>query len=145
MNNFTEAVQSKTSAELLKMVYEFDEWGPEMPDAVEQQLSTREILPEDLTIYKKEKIETENSALTQGQEASLFGQITGWLTVFGFFGIAIGYNYAFAKLKGRYSGKEYFKYNEQSRKNGKNLFYASLLLTSLAVLYRIISRSGTNL
>lgn len=145
MSNFDETVQNKPDAELLKMVYEFDLWSSEMLSAVERELSKREILPADLATYKQEKIEKEDMELSKGKEASLAGQIIGWLTCFGLLGIAIGYNYAFSKVKGKYSAEQYFKYNENSRKNGKNLFYASTLLSALAILYKIITRSGTNI
>jgi hypothetical protein len=45
MNDFRETVQNKLNDELLKMVYGFDEWSPEMLKAVEDELSKRNIYP----------------------------------------------------------------------------------------------------
>ena len=45
MNNFTETVQNKSNEELLKMVYQFEEWSPEMLEAVEDELLKRKNLP----------------------------------------------------------------------------------------------------
>jgi hypothetical protein len=137
--NFTESVQEKSDAELLKMVYEFDQWSPEMLSAIESELSVRKILPNDINTRKQELIKIESAQLSQGKEASLFGQILGWLTVFGFLGIAIGYNYAFSKIKSKYSDNLFYKYNEDSRKRGKVLFTCSIFLTIAAILYKVIS------
>ena len=145
MNNFNEAAQSKSNTELLKMVYEFDEWSPEILNAVEQELLNRKILPTDLVLYKQNKIEMEDTELSKGKEAGLTGQIIGWLTVFGILGFAIGYNYAFSKVRSKYSAKQYFKYNDDSRKNGKYLFYTSLFLSAIVILYKVITLEGTGI
>jgi len=138
VNHFTEIIQSKPDGELLKMVYAFDEWSPEMLSAVEAELLKRNILPDDIQSRKKVLIQAEKEQLITGKQASLFGQIIGWLTVFGLFGIGIGYHYAFSKVRSKYTQDEYFKYNESSRKNGSYLFYTSLLLTSALLLYRML-------
>jgi hypothetical protein len=86
-------------------------------------------------------LDKEDAQLSRGKEASPFGQIIGWLTVFGFLGIAIGYNYAFSKIKSKYSSKVYYKYNEDSRTRGRYLFIISIFLTSLTILYKLIRLS----
>src|SRR6266540_2298531 len=129
MTNFIEVVQTKSNDELLKMVYEFDQWNPEMLTVVEKELLDRKILPNDISSRKQELIDIEDAQLSEGKEASLFGQIIGWLTVFGFLGIAIGYNYAFSKIKSKYSDKVFYKYNKDSRTRGRYLFSISIFLT----------------
>jgi hypothetical protein len=145
MNDFRETVQHKSNDELLKMVYGFDEWSPEMLKAVEDELSQRNILPDDINTRKQQLIEIEEAQLVKGKQASPFGQIVGWLTIFGLFGILIGYHYAFSKARSKYTGKEYFKYNETSRKNGSYLFYTSICLSGIAIFYKIISANGANI
>ena len=145
MNDFKETVQNKSNDELLKMVYGFDEWSPEMLKAVEDELSKRNILPNDITTRKQQLIENEEGQLVKGKQASPFGQIVGWLTVFGLFGILIGYHYAFSKARSKYTDKKYFKYNEASRKNGSYLFYTSICLSAIAIFYKIISANGANI
>lgn len=135
---FREALIEKSNTELLKMVYEFDTWSPNMLTAVETELSTRNILPPDIADTKKKLIEQERRELSKGKEASLVGLIIGWLTVFGFFGIIIGYNFAYGKNKSKYTGDDYFKYDETSRENGTKLFYTSLLLTSIGLIYKFV-------
>jgi hypothetical protein len=139
MTDFSELVQNKSNSELLKMAYEFDGWSPGMLSAVENELLKRKILPGDIADRKKKMADGEDKELSRGQEASLVGQVVGWLTVFGIFGIAIGYTYAFSKVKGKYSDKSYFKYNEDSRKNGIYLFYTSIVLSIVAILYKLVT------
>jgi len=137
MTDFREAVTSKSNEELLKMVYEFDKWNAEMLTAVEQELAHRNILPADISSRKKQLAEAEDAQLSAGKEASPFGQILGWLTVFGPVGLVIGYNYAFSKATCKYSTKTYFKYNEETRKRGRFLMIASIFVMVVLILARV--------
>jgi hypothetical protein len=139
MNNFNETVKSKTNNELLVMVYEFDRWSPEMLLAIENELVNRDILPTDIKDKKQKMIDAEEIELSKGREASLLGQIVGWLTVFGLLGIYIGYNYTFSKVRSKYSDKVFFKYDDNSRKNGSYLFYTSIVLSAIGLLYKFMS------
>ena len=136
MNQFENIVKSKSDEELLKMVYEFDLWKQDMLYAIENELTYRGILPTDINEVKQQKIEEEDIILTKGKEASLLGQILGWLTVCGVLGIYIGYNYTFSKVKSKYTNKEYFVYDEYSRKIGAYIFNTSLVVTTIIILYR---------
>ena len=144
MSDFSQAIQTKTNEELLKMVYGFDEWSPEMLSAVEAELSKRNLLPNDITLRRQQLIEVEEAELKEGRQAGFFGQIMGWLTVLGLLGIAIGYHYAFSKVASKYADKEYFRYNEASRRNGTYLFYTSICLSAMTILYRLIIADGVN-
>lgn len=138
---YIDTVKSKPNDELLKMVYEFETWSPEMLQAVEKELATRSILPDDVNDRRQVLIDQEKIELENGKEASLFGLAIGWLTVFGLLGIGIGYNYAFSKTRSKYTETVYFEYSENSRKNGTYLFYTSLILSSIAVIYKLFSRT----
>lgn len=138
MDSFYEIVKSKSDNELLEMVYELEKWSSEMLRVVEEELSYRKILPRDINIRKQQLIELDDVKLMTGKKATTLGQVVGWLTVFGILGIFIGYNYAFSKTTSAYSGKEYFKYDEESRQNGKWLFYCAIILSAVAVLYRAL-------
>lgn len=139
INNFQEIVKGKSNDELLKIVYQFQEWSPEMLEAVEQELSKRNILPSDISEKKQQAAGNEKVQLIKGKEASLVGQIIGWIGVFGILGIFIGYYYAFAKVRGKYTDEQYFKYDESSRKNGSYLFYTSICLSVIAIFYKMIT------
>jgi len=138
-NNFQEIVANKSNDELLKIVYQLDQWSGEMLEAIEHELAIRNILPADLNVRKPQLAEAEEEELMKGKEASLFGQIAGWVTVFGFFGIFIGHYYAFSKVRSKYTDKQYFRYNEASRKIGSYLFYSSMCLSVIAIFYKMIT------
>jgi hypothetical protein len=138
MNDFNESLQNRSNDELLKTVYEFDLWSPDMLAAAEKELSTRGILPDDIADRKKQLADAEEEELSKGREASTAGLIIGWITVFGILGLIIGYNYAFSKQRNKYSGKIYFKYDKKSRNNGAILFYTSVVLSIIAILYAIL-------
>jgi len=139
MDHFIDQVRIKPDEELLKMVYEFDDWSPAMLSAVETELLKRNILPLDIHLKKQKLIEKEDIELSKGRKASVIGQVVGWITVFGFLGIYIGYNYAFSKVKSKHTGKEYFKYDPESRKNGSFLFYIATALLFVFIFYRLIT------
>ena len=138
MNKFIEIANEKSDNDLLSIVYEFDQWSPEMLEAVESELSKREILPTDINTRRQELIEIEDMELSKGKEASVLWLIVGWLTVFGFLGIYIGYNFSYSKIKSKYTNISYFEYNEKSREYGSYLFNTSLLCLLLGIIYTVI-------
>lgn len=135
INKFLPVVQNKTDDELLVIVYEFLNWDAEMLEAVEEELRKRNILPVDISERKQELIEIEEVELTQGKEASFAGQLFGWLGVLGFIGFFIGYYYTFSKVKSKYTGKEYYKYDKDSRETGRYIFYVSVSAFIISILY----------
>jgi hypothetical protein len=80
--------------------------------------------------------EIENEQLLQGKEASILGQVVGWLTVLGILGIFIGHYYRFSKVRSKYSGNQYYRYNEHSRRNGSYLFCTAIILLTLEIIYK---------
>lgn len=136
-NRFTETIEHKSDDELLQMVYEFDEWSPEMRTAVEAELGERKILPDDISIRKQLIIDEEDELLSKGTAASLGGQVFGWVFVLGLLGLYIGYNYAYSKVRSKYTGKKYFEYDESSREVGSYIFYTSIVAFILGLLYAL--------
>jgi hypothetical protein len=139
MEHFKEIVKKKTNPELQKIVYAFAEWSPEMLQAAQDELARRGALPDDLEQKKAKLIEEEDALLTEGRDASAMGIIAGWISVLGLLGIFIGYHYAFSKTTSIYTKKSYYKYNSSSRKNGKALFYVSMIAIGAIILYRLQS------
>ena len=137
MEQFTAIVKKKTNPELLKMVYEFTVWSPEMLQAVQNELERRDALPKDIDEKKQELIRKEDEELSTGKEASAMGVIAGWICVTGLLGIYIGYQYGYSKRRSVYTQKVYYTYNESSRKNGQTLFFASTILSVVAIIYTI--------
>ena len=138
-NQFKETVQLKPNDELLKMVYEFDEWSPEMLLTIETELNKRNILPNDIGMRKQQATIEEDEVLSIGKSASLGGQIFGWVFVLGLIGLYIGYNYAYAEVRSKYTGKKYFEYDEASREVGSYIFYTSIVAFILSFMYVIVT------
>jgi hypothetical protein len=138
-------VQSKTDDELLSMVYEFDQWSPEMLLTVESELSRRNILPADINTRRQELVAEEEKELLQGKEASAAGLIIGWLTVLGLWGLYAGYNYSHSKIRSKYTGKLYYEYDEDSRNKGAILFYTAIAALVLSIMYLIVKLNSTSL
>ena len=141
-NRFESIVKEKTNEELLTTVYQFDQWDSEMLQAIEDELQNRQILPNDISERKQKIIDKDTADLEQGKEASLAGQIFGWLGVLGILGLIIGYNYAFTKSKSKYTGKKYYKYDEPSRDTGTYIFYISLTIFVLYFFYKLATFRG---
>lgn len=138
-NPFTETVQLKSNDELLKMVYEFDEWSLEMLLTIETELNKRNILPDDIGLRKQQATIEEDEVLLNGKPASLGGQIFGWVFVLGLIGLYVGYNYTHAKVRSKYTGKKYFEYDESSREVGSYIFYTSIVAFILSFMYVIVT------
>ena len=138
-NHFTETVQLKPNDELLKMVYEFDEWSPEMLLTIETELNKRNILPDDIGLKKQQATIEEDEVLSNGKPASLGGQIFAWVFVLGLIGLYVGYNYAYAKVRSKYTGKKYFEYDDSSREVGSYIFYTSIVAFILSFMYVIVT------
>ncbi len=140
MNNYYQDIVTQQSDEaLLTMVYQFDQWDTDMLQALETELLNRNILPTDITSRKNELIYKEDKILSIGKEATFPQQFLGWIGIVGFLGLIIGYNLAFAKNISKYTGKEYFKYDDETRENGRFMYYISLTIIIVFVLYRVIN------
>ena len=138
-NDLTNTAQLKPNDELLKMVYEFDEWSPEMQLTVETELNKRNILPDDIGLRKQQATIEEDEVLSKRKPASPGGQIFGWVFIFGLIGLYVGYNYTHAKVRSKYTGKKYFEYDESSREVCSHIFYTSIVAFILSFMYLIVT------
>ncbi len=106
-----------------------------MLKAVENELEIRNALPADVGIRRQEVINNEDEFLSKGKEASIGGQILGWI---GVLGIIIGYNYAFSRVRSKYTGKKYYEYDVASRENGTYIFYTSVIVFIISTFYLLL-------
>ena len=139
INSYEDIVTLQSDEALLTIVYQFDQWDAEMLQAVELELQNRNILPTDIAARKNDIIYKEDKMLSIGKEATFPQQFLGWIGIVGFLGLIIGYNLAFAKNMSRYTGKEYFKYDDETRENGRYVYYISLTIIIVFVLYRVMN------
>ena len=136
-NEFKDIVVHYSNEELLSMVYQFTQWDAEMLLAAEDELKQRNILPDDILVKKNKLIQKEDEFLSEGKEATFPQQFLGWIGIFGVLGLIIGHHLAFAKTISKYTGKEYFKYDEPSRESGRYMYYLSLAMIVVFLLYNI--------
>ncbi len=136
-NNFGDLAIQYSNEELLKMVYQFEEWDHEMIAAIQNELLTRNILPGDISDKRNKIIEREDAFLSAGKEATFPQQFLGWIGVLGILGLIIGYELAFAKTKSKYTSKEYLKYDEASRESGRYMYCISIAVVIGFFLYKI--------
>jgi hypothetical protein len=140
MDNYYQNIVTQQSDEaLLTMVYQFDQWDTDMLQAVEIELQNRNILPTDIASRKNELIYKEDKLLSIGKEATFPQQFLGWIGIVGFLGLIIGYNLAFAKNISKYTGKAYFKYDDETRENGRYMYYISLSIIIVFTLYKLMN------
>ena len=145
MNSFTEIAKVKSTNELVEIIYAIDEWDPKMIKACENELSLRNQLPADYETKKREIIDQGEAILAQGKQASMTGLIFGWLFILGLIGLYIGYHYSYSKVISKHTGRKYFEYNQESRKNGEYILYASIFGIILCLIYYIIEYRGNGL
>lgn len=136
-NDFSSLVVQYSSEELLTMVYQFEQWDDEMMAAVQNELAARNLLPDDVSERRNNVIQKEDEILSEGKEATFAQQFLGWIGVLGILGIIIGYELAFAKVKSKYTGQEYLKYDEPSRESGRYMYYISLTVIIGFFVYKI--------
>lgn len=136
-SDFQQQAAQFSDRQLLAIVYQFVEWDAEMLKAVEEELQNRNLLPEDVVEKKQAAFDREDNLLSEGKEASFSQLFLGWICILGLLGIFIGYHLAFAKVTGILSGKRYYKYNDESRENGKFMFYIAVSLAGVWVLYKL--------
>ncbi len=136
-NEFKDTVVHHSTEELITMVYQFDQWDAAMLLAVEAELDERNMLPDDILIKKNKLIQKEDEYLSLGKEATFPQQFLGWIGIFGILGIIIGNHLAFAKTVSKYTGKEYFKYDNPSRESGRYMYYISITIIVVFCLYKL--------
>jgi hypothetical protein len=136
-NDFAQQAAQFSDKQLLRIVYEFAEWDEEMQTAVQHELSMRNLLPDDVAARKAQVIERDDAILSEGKAATFPQMFLGWIGILGLLGLIIGYQLAFAKVTSVYTGKEYFKYDDDSRENGKFMFYITITLAGLWILYKL--------
>jgi hypothetical protein len=138
-NYYQDIVKQESDEALLTIVYQFDKWDAEMLEAVEIELEDRNLLPTDIASRKDELIYKEDKMLSVGKEATFPQQFLGWIGIFGLLGLIIGYNLAFAKNSSKYTSKTYFKYDDETRENGRYMYYISLTIIIVFALYKLMN------
>lgn len=105
--------------------------------AVDEELVLRNAFPLDVAEKRKLLMEQEHKRLEAVKDGSTIGLVIGWITVFGFGGLIIGYNYKNARTTSKYTGKTYYTYSAKRRNEGDTLFLVSCLGFIIALFYSV--------
>lgn len=139
MNNFEKIIKEKNDNELTDIFINSGGYQPEFIILVEKEIENRKIPVDSLLNIRKQQEELSDSKLKIGEQGSQFwitaafiGSILG-----GIWAIFAGYSYAYSKHKSK-NGKEYFVYNDSTRKYGRIMLAIGLTVFGLALFSRII-------
>jgi hypothetical protein len=139
MNNFETIIKEKSNSELTDIYIKNSGYQEEFMKLVEIELVNRNIPLNSLIKFREEQANIDESKLELGQQGSQFWITAAFIgSIFGgIWAIFAGYSYAYSKHKSK-NGKEYFVYNESTRKYGRIMFTIGCTIFGLALLLSII-------
>ena len=136
MSNFQKIIKEKSDSELTDIFIKNSGYQEEFMLGVQVELANRNIPIDSLIKFRGEQNKIDDTALEQGVQGSQFwitaafiGSILG-----GIWAIFAGYSYAYSKHKVK--GKEYFVYNESTRKYGRIMLIIGCVIFALALISR---------
>lgn len=140
MNNFEEIIKEKSNNELTDIFINPEEYQPEFISLVEKELVNRRIPVESLLKLKEQREEISDVNLELGEQGSQFWIVAGFIgSIFGgIWAIGAGYSYAYSKHKSK-NGKEYYVYNESTRKYGRWMLTIGCIILGITLLAKVIS------
>jgi len=139
MNNFETIIKEKSNSELTDIYIKNSGYQEEFMKLVEIELANRNIPVDSLLKFRGEQTSIDDSKLELGEQGSQFWITAGFIgSIFGgIWAIFAGYSYAYSKHKSK-NGKEYFVYNESTRKYGRIMLAVGCTIFGLGILSRII-------
>jgi hypothetical protein len=137
MNNFETIIKEKTNNELTDIYIKNSGYQEEFMRLVEIELTNRNIPIDSLLKFREEQGSIDDSKLELGEQGSQFWITAAFIgSIFGgIWAVFAGYSYAYSKHKVK--GKEYFVYNESTRKYGRIMLTIGCVIFSIA-LYRLL-------
>jgi len=139
MNDFKQIIKAKTDNELTDIFINPNDYQPEFIALVEQELRDRNIPVESLLKLKTQKEQIDDTNLELGKQGSQFWIVAGFVGSLagGIWAIGAGYSYAYSKHKSK-SGKEYYVYNESTRKYGRWMLTIGSIIFGMTLASRIL-------
>jgi hypothetical protein len=128
MSDFREIIKAKSDAELTDIFIKNTGFQEAFMNQVEEELIARKIPVESLQKFRSEQDTIDVSKFEQGEQGSQVWIVLGFLfsLVGGLWGIFAGYNYAYSKH--RFKGKQYYFYNESTRKYGRIMLTWAIIM-----------------
>lgn len=119
MSTFKEIIKAKSDSELTDIFIKNKGYQEEFMILVKEELINRNIPLDSLIKFRSEQNSIDETKLEQGEQGSQFWIVAAFIgSIFGgIWAIFAGYSYAYSKHK--VNGKEYFVYNESTRKYGR--------------------------
>jgi len=142
MSDFREIIKEKSDEELTDIFIKNSGYQESFMEQVQEELVSRKIPIESLQKFREEQNTIDVSKLEQGEQGSQVWIVLGFLAsiVGGLWGIFAGYNYAYSKHT--FKGKQYYIYNESTRKYGK-IMLAWACTVFVISLFRILAANNT--
>jgi hypothetical protein len=137
MNNFETFIKEKTNNELTDIYIKNSGYQEEFMRLVEIELTNRNIPIDSLQKFREEQESIDDTKLEKGEQGSQFWITAAFIgSIFGgIWAIFAGYSYAYSKHKVK--GKEYFVYNESTRKYGRIMLTIGCIIFGIALFSRI--------
>jgi hypothetical protein len=137
MSKFEKVIKEKSDSELTDIFIKNSGYQEGFMLEVQEELTNRNIPIDSLLKFRAEQNKIDDTKLEQGEQGSQFWITASFIgSIFGgFWAVFAGYSYAYSKHK--VNVKEYFVYNESTRKYGRIMLAIGCVIFAIA-LYRVL-------
>ena len=138
MSKFEKVIKEKSDSELTDIFIKNSGYQEEFMLEVQEELTNRNIPIDSLLKFRAEQNDIDDKKLELGEQGSQFWITAAFIgSIFGgIWAIFAGYSYAYSKHKVK--GKEYFVYNESTRKYGRIMFTIGCIIFALAIFSKLL-------
>jgi hypothetical protein len=138
MSKFEKIIKKKSDTELTDIFIKNSGYQEEFMLEVQEELANRNIPIDSLLKFREEQNQLDDTKLEQGEQGSQFWITAAFIgSIFGgIWAIFAGYSYAYSKHKVK--EKEYFVYNESTRKYGRIMLTVGCVIFALALFSRLL-------
>ena len=138
MSKFEKVIKEKSDSELTDIFIKNSGYQEEFMLEVQEELTNRNIPIDSLLKFRAEQNDIDDKKLELGEQGSQFWITAAFIgSIFGgIWAIFAGYSYAYSKHKVK--GKEYFVYNESTRKYGRIMLTIGCIIFALAIFSKLL-------
>jgi hypothetical protein len=138
VESFQEQIEKKTDTELADIIIDSHRYQKEFIDLAELEIKKRNIPIDSILELRIKNLKIQDENLSIGDKGSPFWISVGFIgsILGGIFSIFLGYSYAFSKRKNSI-GKEFYVYDQSTRKYGTIMFYLGLTIFGLILISKI--------
>lgn len=137
MSNFQKIIKEKSDSELTDIFIKNSGYQEEFMLEVQEELASRNIPIDSLIKFRGEQNKIDDTTLEQGVQGSQFWIAAAFIgsVLGGIWAIFAGYSYAYSKHK--LKGKDYFVYNESTRKYGRLMLLLGCSVLGVIIFFEI--------